>query len=623
MKKIISVLLVISLTLSLILNVDTKKNHAHAVAPALACMGQIAAEFGVSLLVAGGINWYCERDSQAIARKLGDQELWVRDPNFEMRDKTITMAKYYDGKDPFPSGVKAFFVVPSMRAKAIQSFIASLTIGTGMSFLVDSSTRSLFPEAQPYITDLYEPIWCDSTTKDGITTWSPKEYYKTIQNYFLYDGEFLIRFVTNDITKHFGSAMASRNNGHPPNNVHDGFYGISWYRMFSDTNYYRTLPPEHDWTLNNRIVFAGKFKIDHHRNNPTDPYPRAESYIFNFSTGEYDEYPSNYTRSQYDTTLESTGIPEFKNLTLRVSKDTGSSIAIQRLTVDGLTGTDEFDEYIVNDYIPAAEALNTRPFASNPFINPPNDNTEVIIPVPNDMNDWSLVNPDDVIKQVSTIDFGNVTLNATDITSDTCTLNWSINNNTATVTKQSIFVNGLNYGDVPIGTNSKTITNLEPKTRYDIELVLEGENDSHTGSETYKIAIITGTLDGTIPGNQVEDIKFDTNNIKDILSNKLGYNTLVNALTKLQNINNGTYDCPKIKINLFDVFNASTSKFAPNISNPFINKEYDYIDFCILEEYEIFNMNLVEFLKTCLGTFFIFRTFMYCWRKIIPNDSLN
>ncbi len=621
MKKIISVLLVISLTLSLILNVDTKKNHAHAVAPALACMGQIAAEFGVSLLVAGGINWYCERDSQAIARKLGDQELWVRDPNFEMRDKTITMAKYYDGKDPFPSGVKAFFVVPSMRAKAIQSFIASLTIGTGMSFLVDSSTRSLFPEAQPYVSDFYEPIWCDSTTKDGTTRWTPPRYYKVIQNYFLYDGEFLIRYVTNDITNHNGYPEVARVN-HPPDSVHDKLYGITWNRMISDTNYYRTLPPEHDWTLNNRIVYAGKFKIDHHRNNPTDPYPIVESYIFNFSTGEYEAYSSSSYR-QYDTTLESTGIPEYNNLILSVTKNTGSSIAIQRLTIDGLTGTDEFNEYIVNDYIPSDEALKTRPFASNPFINPPNDNTEVIIPVPNDMNDWSLVNPDDVIKQVSTIDFGNVTLNATNITSDTCTLNWSINNNIATVTKQSIFVNGLNYGNVPIGTNSKTITNLEPKTKYDIELVLEGENDSHTGSETYKIAIITGTLDGTIPGNQIEDITFDTNNLKDILSNKLGYNTLVNALTKLQNINNGTYDCPKIKINLFDVFNASTSKFAPNISNPFINKEYDYIDFCILEEYEIFNMNLVEFLKTCLGTFFIFRTFMYCWRKIIPNDSLN
>lgn len=616
MKKIISVLLMISLTLSLILNVDTKKNHAQAVAPALACMGQIAAEFGVSLLVAGGINWYCERDSQAIARKLGDQELWVRDPNFEMRDKTITMAKYYDGKDPFPSGVKAFFVVPSMRSKVIQSFIASLTIGTGMSFLVDSSTRSLFPEAQPYVSDLYEPIWCDSTSKTGTTSGS---YYKTIQNYFNYDGEFLIRFVTNDITNHSGSANATRVT-YPPSNVHDKFAGINWTRMYSDPNYYRTLPPEHDWTLNNRIVFAGKFKIDHHRNSPTDTYPTASSYIFNFSTGEYDNYPSNFNHSHLDTTLESTGIPEFNNLILSVSQNTGSSIAIQRLTADGLTDT---DEYIVNDYIPADEALITRPFASNPFINPPNDNTEVIIPVPNDMNDWSLVNPDDVIKQVSKIDFGNVTLNATDITSDSCTLNWSINNNIATVTKQSIFVNGLNYGNVPIGTNSKTITNLEPKTRYDIELVLEGENDSYTGSETYKIAIITGTLDGTIPGNQVEDIKFDTNNIKDILSNKLGYNTLVNALTKLQNINQGTYDCPKIKINLFDVFNASTSRFAPNISNPFMNKEYDYIDFCILEEYEIFNLNLVEFLKTCLGTFFIFRTFMYCWRKIIPNDSLN
>jgi hypothetical protein len=618
LKKIISVLLVISLTLSLILNVDTKKNHAHAVAPALACMGQIAAEFGVSLLVAGGINWFSERDSQAIARKLGDQELWVRDPNFEIRDKTITMAKYYDGKDPFPSGVKAFFVVPSMRSKVIQSFIASLTVGTGMSFLVDSFGKSLFPEAQPYVSEnFYEPFWCDSTTKDGITRTTPKQYYKTINNYFLYDGEFLVRFVTNDITNHSCTVKATRING-PSSSVHDELFGINSNRMLSDTNYHRTLPPEHDWTLNNRIVYAGKFKIDHYRNNPTDPYPRVKSSIFNFSTGEYDEYPSNWSRS--DTTLENTGIPEFNNLLLLVTKDTGSSIAIQRLTVDGLTYA---DEYIVNDYIPADEALNTRPFASNPFINPPNDNTEVIIPVPNDMNDWSLVNPDDVIKQVATIDFGNVTLNATDITSDSCTLNWSINNNIATVTKQSIFVNGLNYGDVPIGTNSKTITNLEPKTRYDIELVLEGENDSHTGSETYKIAIITGTLDGTIPGNQIEDIKFDTNNIKDILSNKLGYNTLVNALTKLQNINNGTYDCPKIKINLFDVFNASTSRFAPNISNPFMNKEYDYIDFCILEEYEIFNMNLVEFLKTCLGTFFIFRTFMYCWRKIIPNDSLN
>lgn len=617
MKKIISVFLIISLTLSLILNVDTKKNHAEAVAPALACMGQIAAEFGVSLLVAGGINWYCERDSQAIARKLGDQELWVRDPNFEMRDKTITMARYYDGKDPFPSGVKAFFVVPSMRSKVIQSFIASLTVGTGMSFLVDSSTRSLFPEAQPYVSDLYEPIWCDSSSYTGTT--SGGSYYKTIQNYFNYDGEFLIRYVTDDITNHDGYVLASRVTK-PPKNVHDAFSPTSWYYMFIDPNYYRTLPPEHDWTLHNRIVFAGKFKIDHHRYSPTDTYPTASGYIFNFSTGEYDNYPPSFNCSNFDTTLESTGIPEFNNLILVVSDNTGSSIAIQRLTVDGLTDT---DEYIVNDYIPADEALNTRPFASNPFINPPNDNTEVIIPVPNDMNDWSLVNPDDVIKQVAKIDFGNVTLNATNITSDTCTLNWSINNNIATVTKQSIFVNGLNYGDVPIGTNSKTITNLEPKTRYDIELVLEGENDSHTGSETYKIAIITGTLDGTIPGNQVEDIKLDTNNLNDILSNKLGHNTLVNALTKLQNINQGTYDCPKIKINLFDVFNASTSRFAPNLSNPFMNEDYNYIDFCILEEYEVFNMNLVEFLKTCLGTFFIFRTFMYCWRKIIPNDSLN
>lgn len=598
-KKFISITIILAILLTS-LGFDVKKNQkAEAVVPILGLMSQLAVDYAVGCLIAGGLHYVSTKDIKAIARNLGDTQLWLRDMDVPVRDKTITMQKYYDGKEPFPRGVKAFITVPSARANLIRSYITSLIIGTGMSFLVDYNDKYMYGNALPYYVGLYDTV---SVSKNNYTyKIKSGDYYIyeiLLDNYFDYNGEFLItKSLSNDYM--FSKVMVSK----------DGVWDSQSYSFEMlrpknwDNDKYIRLIDNNKWEYKSKLYHEEKY----------GDLWRKIAY-WNYDENKYDYNIEQLATQKKDDTLNEDGTSEYDKLILTTKhiEDENSYLSIKRISIENC----ESDEYLVENYIPNIEY---RLFADNPFI----AEKDVIIPIPNYIEDWEYVEVDDIIKEVNSVNFGNVELYIENITDSGCKVVWNYEDCSAEIKKQTLYINDMKHSEIDVDLRSKEITNLNSGTKYVVELEITGEENENIDTIKKRMVIYTSDVTLGTEGGQSTEIDVDSIGLKEKIVEKTGINKLSKAIVKMNNIKSGEKECPKIKLNLYRVFEASMCKINPNTVNPFENKDYNYIDFCILEEFELFGMNMIEFLRFALGLSMIILTLMYVWKKIIPDKVID
>lgn len=102
---------------------------------------------------------------------------------------------------------------------------------------------------------------------------------------------------------------------------------------------------------------------------------------------------------------------------------------------------------------------------------------------------------------------------------------------------------------------------------------------------------------------------------------KFQISPLTNAWAKFQNMNTSKGNPPVIKINLGQIFYASTKEFG-TVENPFGNEETTFIDFGFLEEYQFMGMALIDLFRTLIGAGFIMTTVNYIWNKVHPKEVI-
>lgn len=119
------------------------------------------------------------------------------------------------------------------------------------------------------------------------------------------------------------------------------------------------------------------------------------------------------------------------------------------------------------------------------------------------------------------------------------------------------------------------------------------------------------------------DMSFDAIGVRDNISSKFGVSSLSNSLSRLETMNTSKGSVPKITINLNDIFSKSMSRINPNVPNPFSNEESTLIDFSMFEEIQFLGFSIIDYFRNLIGVGFIWTTFLYVWRKIIPNKTIG
>lgn len=117
-------------------------------------------------------------------------------------------------------------------------------------------------------------------------------------------------------------------------------------------------------------------------------------------------------------------------------------------------------------------------------------------------------------------------------------------------------------------------------------------------------------------------INADVASLKQKFEDKLKYGILENSMKKLENINTEKGAPPVISINLNEIFNAGTKYINNDIENPFNDEETTFIDFGILEDITFMNVSVVDYFRDIIAAGFIWLTFMYVWRKIVPSKAV-
>jgi len=122
---------------------------------------------------------------------------------------------------------------------------------------------------------------------------------------------------------------------------------------------------------------------------------------------------------------------------------------------------------------------------------------------------------------------------------------------------------------------------------------------------------------------QVEtgELEMDIPNVQDTIKNKFDDPNLRNTWKAIEEMDTSRGAPPKITFDLSKLFNAATSRF--NVKNPFPSKEYTLIDFGMLQDYNFGGSPLIDYFRGLVGMGFIITTFMYCWRKLTPDNVLG
>lgn len=183
--------------------------------------------------------------------------------------------------------------------------------------------------------------------------------------------------------------------------------------------------------------------------------------------------------------------------------------------------------------------------------------------------------------------------------------------------------------------NLVSATSLEGLADVEVPSDIPSETLPDTEQEYWKsILSKLGILDTTLKGllekaKNGELTREDENVLKQSaliinssLSSKLGIPPrLTQSLDRIKNMNTSRGESPKIKINLWKIYNAATSRFGAR--NPFSNEEKVIFDFESINQFVFFGMGGIEWLRMLIGAGWLWKVGNYIWNRITPNQAIG
>jgi len=144
--RISKMVLVIALIfVFMITNMIYYEDEAEAVIPVVAVLSQTAIELVASTLVAAGLGYISNKNIEAVARHIGQQNNefaeWIRNQQFEERSVQDLIDRSFGGRDPYPSGTKKAIFVPGGKLSLMKTILASMGASLACNFLVDLASK--------------------------------------------------------------------------------------------------------------------------------------------------------------------------------------------------------------------------------------------------------------------------------------------------------------------------------------------------------------------------------------------------------------------------------------------------------------------------------------------------
>lgn len=132
------------------------------------------------------------------------------------------------------------------------------------------------------------------------------------------------------------------------------------------------------------------------------------------------------------------------------------------------------------------------------------------------------------------------------------------------------------------------------------------------------------------PENPQEPLP-ETDNFIDSITDKFidssGFNPLSSSFAALQDmtLSGGSCSSPEFKLPLNDLKNVSR-RFTGNTDNVFPDPNPVFVSFELLEDKDKFSfmdMSIIEIIRLLIGAGMLYTTFLYVWRKIVPDKVIG